>query len=185
MKQEKQNLSHLKNTIEMHNNASFCVAKQSKDEKLKRKENAPFGGEQLIKTYLEQLLILLVRDITKRGKIDIFPSKESMENHLVMEIKKFIEEHLESTIRVTDICEKFGYSKSYLSRLFHEQCGETLANYSIRVKINRAKQLIREDSINFAQISALLDFDNPQYFSRVFKRVTGMTPTEFKQSLFY
>ena len=128
-------------------------------------------------------MILLVRDITKKGKIDIFPSKESMENHLVIEIKKYIEDNLESTIRVTDICHKFGYSKSYLSRLFHEQCGETLANYTVRMKIRKARQLIREGNLNFAQISALLDFDNPQYFSRVFKRVTGMSPTEFKHSL--
>ena len=162
----------------------YSIPKNKPDlKKLKRKENAPFGGEQLIKTYLEQLLILLVRDITKGGKIDIFPSKESMENHLVMEIKKYIEEHIDSTVRVTNICEKFGYSKSYLSRLFHGQCGETLVNYSTRIKINRAKQLIREDNLNFAQISVLLNFDNPQYFSRVFKRVTGMSPSEFKHSL--
>ena len=141
---------------------------------------------QLIsKNYLEQLLILLVRDITKRGKIDIFPSIESMENHLVLEIKKYIEENIETTIRVTDICEKFGYSKSYLSKLFHMQCGETLANYTTHVKIKRAKQLIREDHLNFAQISAMLNFDNPQYFSRVFRRVTGMSPGEFKHSLNY
>jgi len=139
----------------------------------------------LIKTYLEQLLILLVRDITQKGKIDIFPSKESMENHLVMEIKRYIEEHVESTIRVTDICDRFGYSKSYLSKLFHGQCGETLAAYTAHVKIDKAKQLIREDNLNFTQISALLNFDNPQYFSRVFKRTTGMSPSEFKHSLDY
>ncbi|MBR2401321.1 MAG: helix-turn-helix transcriptional regulator [Lachnospiraceae bacterium] len=164
----------------------YCIPKNNPDlKKLTRKENAPFGGEQLIKTYLEQLLILLVRDITQNGKIDIFPSKESMENHLVLEIKRYIEDHIETTIRVTDICEKFGYSKSYLSKLFHIQCGETLANYTTQSKIKRAKQLIREDHLNFAQISAVLNFDNPQYFSRVFKRITGMSPSEFKHSLNY
>jgi len=153
--------------------------------KLKRKENAPFGGEQLVKMYLEQLLIFLVREITEQGKVNIFPSKESMENHLVMRIKRHIEDHTEDTIRIADLCETFGYGKSYLSKLFHEQCGETLINYTIRTKIDRAKQLIREGNMNFSQISELLHFDNPQYFSRVFKRVTGMTPREFKQSVNY
>ena len=151
--------------------------------KLKRSDNAPFGGEQLIKTYLEQLLILLVRDITKKGDTRIFPSKESMENHLVTGIKEYIENNIENTVRVADICKKFGYSKSYLSKLFHEQCGETLGVYTTRMKIRRAKQLIREGSLNFSQISVRLDFDNPQYFSRVFKRVTKMSPSEFKDSL--
>ena len=141
------------------------------------------GAEQLIKTYLEQFLIFLVRDITKKENSVIFPSKESMENHLMLEVKAYIEEHIEDTIRVSDICQKFDYSKSYLSKLFHEQCGETLANFTTKAKINRAKQLIRENNMNFAQISNLLSFDNPQYFSRVFKRITGMTPTEFKHSL--
>ncbi len=162
----------------------YSIPKNKPDlKKLDRKENAPFGGEQLLKTYLEQLLILLVRDITKKGKIDIFPSKESMETHLVMEIKKYIEENLENTIRVSDICEKFGYSKSYLSKLFHSQYGETMAGYTTHTKIERAKQLIREGNLNFAQISTLLHFDNPQYFSRVFKRTTGMSPSEFKDTL--
>ena len=153
--------------------------------KLKRKENAPFGGEQLVKTYLEQLLILLVREITEKGKVDIFPSKESMENHLVMKIKRYIENHVEDTVCISDICKTFGYGRSYLSRLFHEQCGETLISYTIHLKIDRAKQLIREDSLNFSQISAVLHFENPQYFSRVFKRTTGMTPSEFKRSVHY
>ena len=52
-----------------------------------------------------------------------------------------------------------------------------------KVRINRAKELIREGVMNFSEISDMLDFDNPQYFSRVFKRETGMTPSEFKHSL--
>ena len=164
----------------------YNIPKNDPDlKKLKRKEDAPFGGEQLIKTYLEQLLILLVRDITQKGKSDLFPSKESMENHLVLEIKKYIEENAENTIRIPDICKTFGYSKSYLSKLFRSQCGETLAGYTMQIKIKRAKQLIREGNLNFTQISSLLNFDNPRYFSCVFKRITGMSPTEFKHSLHY
>lgn len=150
---------------------------------LVRKDTAPLGGEQLIKTYLEQLLIFLIRGITKTEGSGLFPTKESMQNHLVVAVKQYIETHLEKTFRVGDICKEFGYGKSYLSRLFVSQTGETLAAYAVRMKIDRAKQLVREGSMNFAQISAQLSFDNPQYFSRVFKRVTGMTPSEFKNSL--
>lgn len=151
--------------------------------KLIKKETAPIGGEQLIKTYLEQFLIFLIRNIIKKDEPSVFPSKESMENHLVFSAKKLLEEKAEEPFRVNDICVALGYSKSYLSKLFHEQTGETIANFAIREKIKRAKQLIRDGNLNFAQISDRLAFDNPQYFSRVFKRVTGMTPTEFKLSL--
>ena len=151
--------------------------------KLIKKETAPIGGEQLIKTYLEQFLIFLIRIIVKKDEPNVFPTKESMETHLVSSAKRLLEEKAEEPFRVNDLCIALGYSKSYLSKLFHEQTGETIANFSIKQKINRAKQLIREGNLNFAQISEKLSFDNPQYFARVFKRVTGMTPTEFKSSL--
>lgn len=151
--------------------------------KLVRRENASPGGEQLIKTYLEQLLIFLIRGITKAGDSTVFPSKESMESHLVGALKAYIADHAEGTVRIADLCNEFSYSKSYLSRLFLEQTGETLAAYIVRVKIDRAKQLIRENNMNFSQISARLSFESPQYFSRVFRRITGMTPTEFKRTL--
>ena len=151
--------------------------------KLIKKETAPIGGEQLIKTYLEQFLFFLIRNIVKKEEPSVFPTKESMETHLVSSAKRLLTEKAEEPFRVNDLCIALGYSKSYLSKLFHEQTGETIANFAIREKIKRAKQLIRDGNLNFAQISDRLAFDNPQYFSRVFKRITGMTPTEFKSSL--
>lgn len=151
---------------------------------LARNDTAPPGGEQLIKTYLEQLFIYLLRGMTVSDNTRIFPSKESMENHLVVATKRLITEKCEENIRVGEICRTIGYSKSYLCKLFREQCGETIISYSIRKKIDRAKQLIREGNLNFSEISDRLAFDNPQYFSRVFKRVMGMTPTEFRRTLF-
>ena len=153
--------------------------------KLVKKETAPIGGEQLIKTYLEQFLILLVRNIQKTETTSVFPTKESLETQLVSSAKALLKEKAEENFRVNDLCLALGYSKSYLSKLFHEQTGETIALYAVKQKIKRAKQLIREGNENFAQISDRLSFDNPQYFSRVFKRITGMTPTEFKASLHF
>ena len=50
-------------------------------------------------------------------------------------------------------------------------------------KIKEAKKLIREEQYNITQISYMLAFDNPHYFSRVFKRITNMTPTQYKNSV--
>ena len=148
---------------------------------LVKRETAPVGSEQMIKTYLEQLLILMLR-ATEREPL-IFPSRESMQNHLVVAIKDYVEEHLEENVRVGDLCHHLGYSKTYLSRLFHEMSGDTIASYVIARKINRAKEMIREGRLNFSEISERLNFNNSQYFSRVFKRVTGMTPSEFRWTL--
>ena len=151
--------------------------------KLVKKENAAIGGEQLIKTYLEQLLIFLIRNALKINDANVFPNKESMENHLVIAVKTEIKNALETPFRLSEICSSLGYSKSYLSKLFKEQTGKSIASYAVQQKIKEAKRLIREQNLNFSQISDKLAFDNPQYFCRVFKRITGMTPTEFKFSL--
>ena len=137
----------------------------------------------MIKTLLEQLFILLIREMTERENTSIFPTKEQMESRLLISIRDYIGERLGEEIRVGNICEKFGYSKTYLSKLFKEQSGLTIKEYVNIEKINKAKDMIRLDSHNFAEISFALSFDNPQYFTRVFRRVTGMTPTEFKRSL--
>jgi len=147
------------------------------------KENGEIGGEQLIKTYLEQFLIMLMRLMTNKKETKIFPSKETMENHLVSSIIEFIDNNLYNVISVSDICRKLGYSKTYLSELFRQQSGYTIANYFIIKKISLSKQLIREDNYNFTEISDFLKFDNPQYFSRVFKRITNMSPSEYKKSV--
>ena len=153
--------------------------------RLIKKSPTSIGGEQLIKTYLEQLLIFLIRNITEKKAAPVFPNKESMENYLVSSMKSFIEEKTSEVFRISDLCEQIGYSKSFLCKLFHEQTGDTIAAYAVKVKIKAAKRLIREGNLNFAQISDALSFDNPQYFCRVFKRITGMTPTEFKLSLHF
>lgn len=148
--------------------------------KLVRKENAPLGSEQLIKTYLEQLLLFLLRSITQKGETVVNPQKDPEKNPLVQAILGYLGERAEETVRVEDICAEFGYSRSYLSRIFQAETGQTMAASAMALKVDRAKQLIRETNMNFSQISARLSFENPQYFARVFKRCTGMTPTEFK-----
>ncbi|MBO4979276.1 MAG: helix-turn-helix transcriptional regulator [Clostridia bacterium] len=164
--------------------ATFTIPKNEPTlTQLVKKEGAILGGEQFIKTYLEQLLILLIRDIQNVSRLKVFPSKESMEHHLISSIQSYLEEHIEGELKIAEVCAYVGYSKSYLYKLFREQTGTTIAAYRTVLRVGRAKQLIRENRLNFSQISDLLSFDNPQYFSRVFKRITGMSPSEFKQTL--
>lgn len=162
---------------------TYILPKNDPDLKmLVRRNTAAIGGEQMIKSYLEQFLVLMIRDISEHRDISLFTSHKKLETHLVSEIKGFLREHLTQKIRIEDICSAFGYSKTYLSQLFKNQCGVSLMTYYNQKKIDYAKKLIAENSYTFTQISSLLSFDNPQYFARVFKRVTGQTPSEFRNS---
>lgn len=150
---------------------------------LKIKDSIEIGGEQLIKIYLEELFIMLLRDILKEEETKVFPSKENLENHIVKSIKEYILHNIKNNISLEDICTEFRYGKSYLCKLFHDSTGYSIIKYINHKKIEYAKELIRDDNFNITEIANYLSFDNPQYFSRVFKKMTNMTPTEFKLSL--
>ena len=147
--------------------------------KLIRQTSPPLGSEQLIKSYLELLLIYLMR--TKKKTQDIPVLQHDEHEPLIGAIKEYILSRCEENIRVDEICRAFGYSKSFLSRFFKEHTGESLASYASKMKINKAKELLRNSNMNITQISLLLSFENPQYFARAFKRQCGMTPTEWRR----
>ena len=155
----------------------------SEDIKLEMKENVPIGSQQMIKIYLEQFLILLIRSDNNIRNTRIFPSKESMENHLVSQIIQIVEENTYNKITVEQICTQLNYSRTYISKLFKTVSDYTISEYILKHKIREAKKLIREEKYNFTQISDMLAFDNPHYFSTVFKKISNMTPTDYKNSV--
>ena len=178
------NLKPFISAIIHESRSTFVLPKNNPELKELKKVSSPLiGGEQMIKTYLEQLLILLIRNILKLEKMQVFLNKQSMESHLIVSIKNYITENIEKPFRISDLCSALGYSKSYLSRIFRLQTGNSIYNFMLEEKINKSKTLIRDGNFNFTEISDKLSFDNPQYFSRVFKRATGMSPTEFKNTL--
>ena len=151
--------------------------------KLELCDNPKIGGQQMIRTYLEQLLITLIRTEENSNDTSFFPTKESMENHLVTNVIQLIEDTKYGRISVDSICKELNYSRTYLSKLFRSITGYTILEYMTKSKIKEAKKLLREDKYNITEISDMLCFDNPHYFSAVFKKVTNMTPSGYKNSI--
>ena len=142
------------------------------------------GAEQMIKLYLEQFLILLLRG-EKSDKLNqnLLNSREDWDNQLVNDMIHYLKEHVYQELSVSDLCRHFCYSKTQLSKVFKQATGCTMVEYYTKLKITEAKFMIREDKLNFSQIATQLSFDSPQYFFRTFKRIVGMTPKEYKNSV--
>ena len=153
------------------------------EKRLILKDDAPAGGQQLIKCYLEQFLIMLLRTESEKKENKIFPSKTSVENYFASSVIKLLEDHLYGKITVQEICERLNFSRAYVANVFKKNTGYSVSEYYARMKISEAKKLIREENYNFTQISEMLHFDTPNYFSRAFKRITGMTPSEYRASV--
>ncbi|MBE7022222.1 MAG: AraC family transcriptional regulator [Ruminococcaceae bacterium] len=145
--------------------------------------NPPLGGQQMVKLYLEQFLIMLLRSGTEVKESRLPAMNETIDDRLVQDIIKYLESRVFQTVSVNELCQRFNYSKTYLSRVFKNITGRSLLEYYTSLKISEAKRLIREKNLNFTQIAMQLCYDSPQYFSRTFKHVTGMTPKEYKRSV--
>ena len=137
---------------------------------------------ELIKNYLELFLINLLRSQTetKEGNKIFLPRKE-LSSKPVNDVIHVLEGALYSTLTIEDICAKTAYGRAYLFRVFKEKTGKTIMEYYLKLKIERAKQLLRENELSVKEISELLAFNEPNYFTKTFKRIAGLTPTTYKK----
>ena len=152
--------------------------------KLKLKEeDALWGGTQTLLIRLELMLIEIVRAnhyyVTKKKRI--YP-KDIIEDEFVLKIISFMEDRLYGKFTMDELSQELSFGKTYISRCFTEACGCSIIDYFTKMKIDEAKRLIRESKYNFFEISEMLMFSNSHYFSTIFKKQTGMTPTQYKRS---
>lgn len=153
--------------------------------KMERQESPPFGAEQLIKLHLEQLLIQLIRRYTSMNSEKQAPKilKAKNDYHLYEHILFYLEQHLHTQLTIEQICKDNLIGRSQLQKLFREYSDCGVIDYYIRMKISLAKQLIRNNQLNFTQIADTLGYTSIHYFSRQFKRCTGLTPSEYSSSI--
>lgn len=148
-------------------------------------EHAPFGSSQMTKNLLESFLIMLCRnndvDSRKNRRSCIIDGVDVPYN--VKEILDFLHTNLYGKITVRDVARKLGKSESTVKQIFATYQKNGMMRYYNQMKIKEARKLIRQGSYNMTQISDLLGFDNPQYFSKCFKSFTNMTPSEYKASI--
>ena len=95
------------------------------------------------------------------------------------EIKQYLLQHLSATISLNMLADELGVSINTAMHAFRKDVGMGIMAYFSKLKIEKAMQLISEGNLSFRTISERLGFESPEYFSRVFKKQTGMTPTEY------
>ena len=147
---------------------------------LVRRENVRFGSEQLLASALEELLIRLIR----RG--DALPVKKTAQRYTqehMGEIMSYLAQRLDQPLSLSQICRDNLVGRAQLERYFHEQTGGGVIDCFNKMKIRAAKEMIREGRLNFTQIAARLGFQSVHYFSRRFKLLTGMSPSEYADSV--
>ena len=151
---------------------------------LRRKTDSQlWGGEQTVLIRLELMLIEIIRNNHYYvAKPKMFFPKEIITDELALKIIAFMEGRLYGKFTMDELSHELSFSKSYISKYFLNVSGYSIIDYFNMMKLHEAKRLIRESKYNFYEISEMLMFSNSHYFSTVFRKYTGMTPTQYKQS---
>ena len=175
--------------------ARHCFACRLDDpylQNMPQKESDLFGSEQLIRLYLEQFLIHLTRrylqpslsprEITS-DTASTKSTREKSDAEIFRRVTDYLETNLSSHVTIEQICRDNLIGRSQLQKLFQKKTSLGVIEYFSHMKINAAKEMIRTGRMNFTQISETLGYTSIHYFSRQFKKIAGMTPSEYASSI--
>ena len=95
---------------------------------------------------------------------------------------QYIHAHYAEKITLEEMARRVYLSPAYFSRVFKEETGEAFTAYLNRVRIDRSKELLRHKSIRLTDIALLVGFEDQSYYSKVFKKLEGITPLRFRES---
>jgi AraC-like DNA-binding protein len=125
-----------------------------------------------------------LNDGLKKSGLELMGDKKSQLiekiKNIIIELIHYSEEDLK--INFSDfLSEKLKHDYTYLANVFAEVTGSTIQNFIIKHKIERVKELIVYDELNLSEIAWKLNYSSVQHLSNQFKKITGLTPTHFKE----
>lgn len=172
--------------VEARNTFSGRLDDPYQEELIFNSEPLTFGSAQLISHYLEQLIIHLYRRYFSYSlpvRSSRFLAEASSGNDTNNRIVRYMEEHLGERMTIDRICRDNLVGRSQLQKLFRDTKGCGVIEFFSMMKIDTAKQMIRDNQLNFTQIADRLGYSSIHYFSRQFKQITTMTPSEYATSI--
>ncbi|KNZ69799.1 two component transcriptional regulator, AraC family [Thermincola ferriacetica] len=130
-------------------------------------------GKRLWVEWLEHCVDRIIALIANNEKASV--------QRLIKEIKEYIENNLNKSITLKDISELTHYNPQYFSRAFKKEIGMTVIEYLTHRRIEKAKMLLKKERLPVRLVAKKVGFSDVAYFSRVFRKVVGVKPSEFRE----
>lgn len=126
-----------------------------------------------LRQYMRQCLL---------GLEDSIKEANPLSSDVVGQMQGYIREHYAENISLQTLADQFYLHPIYLSRLFKEKTGQNFIDYLTRVRFEKAKELLARPEIKIYNISQMVGYESPKYFSKIFKGLSGMTPSEYRDT---
>ena len=100
---------------------------------------------------------------------------------IIGRVVDYLKTNFKEPITLESTAERFSLNSSYLSRLFKSECGENFIDYLTRIRIEKASRLMLNPHLKTYEIAEIVGYENTNYFSKVFKKNIGLSPTEYRE----
>lgn len=97
-------------------------------------------------------------------------------------VVRYIEEHYQEELSLQQLSEYAHLSKNYFANLFKKEVGESFVEYVTRIRMDKAKLLLESTELKISQIGPMVGITDSKYFSKVFKKITGISPLEYREN---
>ena len=94
--------------------------------------------------------------------------------------KKYVNENFMKNLTLKQVADQIGISSSYLSELFSDYNNDNFVEYLTNVRIEKAKEILKDPIVKVYEVGYMVGYEDPAYFSRVFKKTTGVSPAKFQ-----
>ncbi|RUS46579.1 response regulator [Cohnella sp. AR92] len=119
-------------------------------------------------------------DLLEKLKLSLSDTDPYARGHLIKQVQELVTREIGMDISVKTIAEKVYLHPVYLSKVYKNETGESLGDYIIRIRMEKALYLLKHTNKKIYEITTELGYQNPQYFSKMFKKQYGMTPNEYR-----
>ena len=96
--------------------------------------------------------------------------------------KNFLKTNYDKKVSLKDVAQELCLSPKYLSRIFKEKTGKGFNDFRLEIKIQVEQDILKSDQVSVQEVADKLGYKNLESFTRIFKKVTGATPTEFREN---
>lgn len=136
------------------------------------------GFEELLTMYLRQIFLLI-----QRTRQEQKPSVSTYIQEEMEYARRYFNEHYNEPISIQDYAESRNMSVCYFQRNFKQIVNHTPMQYLLTIRVNNAASLLETTDYSMAEISAIVGYEDPLYFSRLFRKIKGMSPSDYRKLL--
>ena len=148
--------------------------------------------DYLLKPWDEKELMLVleeeVSEEEKRDDLEELAEDDAGENLRMNKVTEIIRDYIRENymydLSVQDLADKMNYSEPYFCRLFKQSFGQNFTAYLTEYRVSMAKKMLEEPTVNIKDIGKSVGYEDSNYFTKVFRRITGQSPTEYRNSVF-